>query len=121
MQDKKPESIDALIESITPETYENLKTAVELGKWATGTPLTREQTAYCLQAIIAYEHRYLPADRRVGFIRRSKAEQSGLRSGSVPDRMGDTPQPPKTANTRPKMKIPIHDPAVLQSGNIKED
>ena len=29
----KPESIDALVEAMTPTIYENLKTAVELGKW----------------------------------------------------------------------------------------
>ena len=68
MLDKKPDSLAALIEGITPEIYASLKRAVELGKWDNGQPLTREQTEHSLQAIIAYEHRHVPVDRRTGFI-----------------------------------------------------
>ena len=44
-----------LLESITPEIYESFKKAVELGKWPDTRPLSAEQKALCMQAIIAYE------------------------------------------------------------------
>ena len=43
------------IRTITPEIYENLKLAVELGKWGDGRKLTPEQRELCLQAMIAWE------------------------------------------------------------------
>jgi uncharacterized protein YeaC (DUF1315 family) len=47
---------------------------VEIGRWADGNPLTREQRELCLQAVIAFEARELPAERRTGYIDRgSKA------------------------------------------------
>jgi len=48
-------NFDDLIKSITPEIYENLKRAVELGKWPDGNKLTEPQRDSCLQAIIAWE------------------------------------------------------------------
>lgn len=57
-----------MIEKITPEIYQNLKQSVELGKWPNGKPLTAEQRETCLQAIIAWEVKNLPEDKRTGFI-----------------------------------------------------
>ena len=57
-----------LLDSITPEVYENLKTAIELGKWANGEKLTQEQKELCMQAVIAYEHKHVPEDQRTGYI-----------------------------------------------------
>lgn len=59
---------DELINSMTPDVYQNMKTAVELGKWADGRAVTAEQRENCLQAIIAYEHKHLPEDQRTGYI-----------------------------------------------------
>ena len=61
----KPESIDALVEAMTPTIYENLKTAVELGKWGDGARLSHEQVESCLQAIILYETKNLPESERI--------------------------------------------------------
>lgn len=63
-----------LIGTINPETHENLKTAVELGKWPDGRRLSKEQQALCLQAIIAYEKEHLPEHHRTGFIEPKKHE-----------------------------------------------
>jgi len=60
--------LQALLDSITPEIHENLKTAVETGRWANGDRLTPEQLEHSLQAIIAYEARCVPEQQRVGFI-----------------------------------------------------
>jgi len=61
----KPESIDALVEAMTPTIYENLKTAVELGKWGDGERLSPGQVESCLQAIILYETKNLPESERI--------------------------------------------------------
>lgn len=57
-----------LLERITPEIYENLKRAVELGKWPDGRVVTPEQRQHSLEAVIAYEHQHLPPEERTGYI-----------------------------------------------------
>lgn len=57
-----------LIEAITPDIYNKLKSAVELGKWPDGTQLTPIQKANTLQAIIAYDAHHKAEDERVGYI-----------------------------------------------------
>ena len=65
IQFDKPESIDALVEAMTPTIYENLETAVELGKWGDGARLSPEKVESCLQAIILYETKNLPESERI--------------------------------------------------------
>ncbi|MCM2680806.1 YeaC family protein [Echinimonas agarilytica] len=48
-------NLEQLISGMTPEIYEKLKSAVELGKWADGTALTASQKEHSLQAVIAYQ------------------------------------------------------------------
>ncbi|WP_317929935.1 YeaC family protein [Halioxenophilus sp. WMMB6] len=62
-----------LLESITPEIWQNLRRAIEIGKWPNGQPLTVEQRENCLQAIIAYEAKNLPAEQRTGYVPPKKA------------------------------------------------
>ena len=57
-----------MIENITPEIYENLKLAVEIGKWSDGRKLTAEQKELSLQAVIAWEMKNLPEDQRTGYM-----------------------------------------------------
>lgn len=64
-----------LLHSITPDVYQNLKLAVEIGKWPDGRALSTEQRELCLQAVIAYEQNNLAEHERTGYIDRgSKAE-----------------------------------------------
>lgn len=59
--------LQQLIQSLTPEIYQNLRTAVELGKWADGRKITEAQRASAFEAIIYYEHHNnVPAEQRVG-------------------------------------------------------
>lgn len=51
-------SVDKLLESMTPEVYEKLKTAVELGKWESGAVLTQAQKDSSLQAVMLYQSRF---------------------------------------------------------------
>jgi len=76
---------DALIDSITPETYQSLLRALELGKWADGNRLTPEQKEHVMQAIIAYGKKNLTPEQRVGFIDRGTKDE-----GEMCD---DEPQP----------------------------
>ncbi|MFV0478588.1 MAG: YeaC family protein [Parahaliea sp.] len=57
-----------LIDSMTPEVYEKLKRAVELGKWSDGQHLSAEQRQQCLQAIIVWGETHLPEQERIGYI-----------------------------------------------------
>lgn len=57
-----------MIENITPEIYESLKLAVEIGKWSDGRKLTTEQKELSLQAVIAWELQNLPEDQRTGYM-----------------------------------------------------
>ena len=69
---------NALIDSITPETYAALLKAIELGKWADGNRLTQEQKEHVMQAIIAYGEKNLAPEQRVGFIDRGSKEEGEL-------------------------------------------
>lgn len=76
LESRQFDSLQTLIDSITPEIHENLKTAVEIGRWANGDKLTPEQLEHSLQAIIAYEARYLSEEQRIGFIDISRLKKS---------------------------------------------
>ena len=72
----KPESWDALISEMSQQVYENLKTAVELGKWPNGDRLSPAQLEYSLQAVIAYDALHFAETERVGYIDRSKQKKT---------------------------------------------
>jgi len=61
-------SFAAMIENLTPEIYQSLKLAVEIGKWPDGRKLTQEQKELSLQAVIAWEIQNLPEDQRTGYM-----------------------------------------------------
>lgn len=86
-------TFDEMIASVTPEVYERLQRAVELGKWADGTRLSPEQREKCMQAVIAYGEKMLSEDQRVGFIDRGP-KQEGEVCGDD-EHKHDEPQPLK--------------------------
>jgi len=75
----KPATWQELLDAITPEIHQSLKTAVELGRWPNGERLSRQQVELCLQAIIAWDARHLPEQERVAWIdrRKSRDRQNG--------------------------------------------
>jgi len=83
-------NFEQLLVSINPDIYENLKRAVELGKWPDGRVLTREQRELSLQAVIAYETRHLPEEERSGYIPPKKQDGS-----KTPETDPNTEQPLK--------------------------
>jgi uncharacterized protein YeaC (DUF1315 family) len=60
--------LQKLLNSITPDIYQNLKLAIEIGKWPDGNKLSSEQRQLCMQAVIAYEHKNLPLEEHTGYI-----------------------------------------------------
>ncbi len=74
-----------LIENMPEETYQNLKRAVELGKWPDGKALTREQRENTLQAVIAWGKHHLQEREQVGYINKKQKE------GDVCDSPEETP------------------------------
>lgn len=68
----KPDTVNRLLETITPDIYSRLKTAVEIGKWETGDKLSIAQIENAMQLIIAYESRYLSVSERVGYLATAK-------------------------------------------------
>ncbi len=73
-----------LIDSMSSEIYQNLKRALEIGRWPDGRPLSAEQRATVMEAQISWGERHLPEEQRVGFIDR------GHKAGEVCDDPGTT-------------------------------
>ena len=73
-------SFQQVIGQMPKEVYERLKTAVELGKWPDGQPLTDEQKATSLQAVRAWQAMHLenPEHMNIGrdgeIVMKSKSE-----------------------------------------------
>lgn len=61
-------SFTELVGNITPEIYQGLRQAVEIGKWPDGRKLSTEQKELSLQAMIAWEIKNLPEEQRTGFM-----------------------------------------------------
>ncbi|GBL03310.1 YeaC family protein [Glaciecola sp. KUL10] len=72
--------VEQLVSAMTPQIYENLRSAVETGKWPDGTRLTDEQKENSLQAVLLYqakieqseEHMTIGKDGEV--VQKSKSE-----------------------------------------------
>lgn len=56
---------DALVASMSPETYQKLSEAVETGKWLDGSPLTEAQRESCMQAVMIYQAKVLKPDQHM--------------------------------------------------------
>lgn len=69
-----------MLRNITPDVYQALKLAVEIGKWSDGRKLTQEQKELCLQAMIAWEQDNLPEEERTGYMgpQACKSEQKEI-------------------------------------------
>ena len=57
--------IQQLVQAMTPQIYENLRTAVEIGKWPDGKSLTDEQKSNSLQAVLMYQAKVQQSDEHM--------------------------------------------------------
>lgn len=70
---------ESLIDQMTPEIYQQIKTSLELSKWPNGTALTQQQKEICMEAIIAYELKNVPENERTGyFVKGKKMTDKGV-------------------------------------------
>ncbi len=67
-----------LIDELTPETYQALRRAVEIGKWPDGRILTAEQKEHCMSAVIAWDFRHQEENQRVGYIDRGSKKEGEM-------------------------------------------
>lgn len=68
------DSSASLISYISKEIYQELKTAVELGHWASGNALSEAQKKISLQALITYESKHIPEKERTAYIHKPEHE-----------------------------------------------
>lgn len=72
--------LNAIVEGMTPEIYQRLATAVEIGKWPDGVALTEEQKEHCMQLVMLWQarHNHQPQHMSIGaggeLVTRSKRE-----------------------------------------------
>jgi len=72
----RPDSLEQLINNMTPEIHESLRTAIELGKWQDGSRLSPAQLEHCMEAVILYEATHLPEEERIGAPLKQQCESS---------------------------------------------
>ncbi len=63
-----------VLDALTPEIIEKFRGAIEIGRWADGTKLTDEQKQTCMQAVMIWEHEYVPVEERTGYIHKPVKE-----------------------------------------------
>lgn len=76
-------SFTEMLNKITPEIYQNLKQSIELGKWPNGQVLSKEQKETCLQAVIAWEIKNLPENKRTGYMDGSGCQSNQKKQGII--------------------------------------
>lgn len=73
-------NFNALVQAMSPETYQSLAEAVATGRWADGQTLSEQQKAHSMQLVMAYQAQVLKSEElfTLGadgeFIQKSKAE-----------------------------------------------
>lgn len=74
---------------LSREVYENLRRAVELGRWPDGRPLTAEQRLTSLQAVIAWEKTHLPEHEHSGYMSQPDCATNSPEDQPINWRTGD--------------------------------
>ncbi|MGB2024581.1 MAG: DUF1315 family protein [Litorivicinaceae bacterium] len=70
-------TVDELVESLTPDMVNDLKRAIEIGKFPNNRAVSEEQRELMIEATILYDALKLPEEERTGFIHRKK-QASGV-------------------------------------------
>ena len=70
-------TVDELVESLTPDMVNDLKRAIEIGKFPDNRAVSEEQRELMIEATILYDALKLPEEERPGFINRKK-QASGI-------------------------------------------
>lgn len=62
------QSLNDLVNSLTPEAIQNLNRMIELGKKPDGQRLSSEDRQSCIEVVLLWEARHLPEIERSGYI-----------------------------------------------------
>lgn len=85
----EPEQLEQLLSVMTPEIYQRLVTAVELGKWPDGVALSPEQKEHSLQMVMLWQSRnnHSPEHMTIGtdgqITMKSKQELKSMFQGEI--------------------------------------
>lgn len=84
---QRPRDFGAAAAALDRPTYENLRRALELGRWPDGRPLDARQREICLDAVLTWEARHLPPEQRTGYIERAGCTDDGRVDDPPADRI----------------------------------
>jgi len=74
MIDFTQDQVLAMVQRIIDEGYDQFQTVISLGRWQGGEKLTDTEQALVFQALLVYEHRYVPLELRSGFIYKGRCD-----------------------------------------------
>ncbi|MBQ0754337.1 MAG: DUF1315 family protein [Gammaproteobacteria bacterium] len=74
----------SVVRQLTPEIYENMRRAVELGRWPDGRTVSPQQRETCMQAIIAWEAEHVPEEQRTGYMPSADCESDAQSEAEQP-------------------------------------
>jgi uncharacterized protein YeaC (DUF1315 family) len=64
-------NFEQMIRQVSPDIYENLKEAVELGRWPDGSRLTEQQKKDSMELVLGYNLMHFEEKDRIGYIDKS--------------------------------------------------
>jgi uncharacterized protein YeaC (DUF1315 family) len=67
-----------LVKQLSPELVQQLRRAIEIGKWPDGRRVTDEQRANCMEAVLHWEMLHLPEESRTGYIDRGEKKEGDV-------------------------------------------
>jgi len=79
---QRPKDFGSAVAGLDRATYENLRRALELGRWPDGRSLEPRQREICMEAVLNWEATHLPPEQRSGYI-----EPKACSDAPQPDRI----------------------------------
>jgi len=73
-----PKSFHDTAGQLPKELIDRMRTALELGHWPDGQPLSKAQKETTLEAVMVWEIMHLPPEHRTGFIQQACAKDAAL-------------------------------------------
>ena len=67
-ENKRPTNFASAVASLDRATYENLRRALEVGRWPDGRSLEPRQREICMETVLSWEAMHLPPEQRTGYI-----------------------------------------------------